>query len=1602
MAVAEDDEASTAPAAGGRGSEAATAGQRTRGALLALQALHEPPLVDLGAAEARPHTEEQLVPLADGSCRSGTDTGPGGTGQPAQPPPEAGSSGAADSSGHNAGLSASGDSVPAATGSGSGGSAVQRRSARVREMDSVKPSFHVMPASGWGSDPNGPIFYKGRYHLFYQARPGTCQWHWGVGWEHVVSTDLATWQRLPPAIFPTEGGADADGCFSGSIAVEPRTGVPVCFYTGARLKSNAAVPLPAPPPALDMGLGHIESQCCAVCDPDDDLLISWRKVPMPLMEAPHTGELQAWRDPWFVEAGDGAGREWTMLIGSGLKGAGGTALVYRSADITRGWRFVGELCRWPTKELGEVWECPFLVQLQPLPLCGHVCPTIDLAAVAAAPAAAVTTAPAEAVKSAGAPQEPGTQPLPAAEPQVAREPDGQRIARQRSRGPPRRVMLAELTGSCRLPDMLHTAEVYGAGTGGGGSSGSDLSGGSAEEEADMGFVGGADGAGSGNSTDGGGDGAAAGGEATGSSASDCATNRADGSCGAASALSSGGGEGGGGSAGSARRESPPPPHSPAFDPWPGRHTGTVTEATPTPHLTTVPSGCRRPSDQPPDAHRAEPQAGWPPHDPQLPPGPSGPLPTATGLPAEPSASATLPPSRPSTPEALASLSAGGAALKAAVTAAAAAAVLSEEVGADAAGPVPPPLPPPPAGVPAARARRSSVTLAANLMDALVFAIATPPLPAAATAAAAGPSAAAGQAVQASGRAEGQDVVDISITAAAGTPAAAAAAGPGGESVSIHVRRADSVARAVVHEPDGGGGAGSCGGNATAEVQLHMNAAAGATDMFPPPPPMTPPQPPPPAPAGAAANASPSAAAATAEGTTWPAAPAAPAAAAAAAFSLTASLTSSAVTASATLPTAAAADRAVLQDLHSMIAQVMEAHTARREAEVAAAAAASSTAGEASAAPSAPDASSSHARGASPLRLRYSPGMVGHCAWADPDAPVVALPRGAVAMRYHKAQPLAPPPACNAAAAGVHGNGSACGGSTTDGRARACDDTANGPDAETIAAAGTRGLSPTHSASCPSPAEACSADSALNPAPLSAGAPAIPPCPSTSPAPAPLLPVLGCPPLAAAATTPSSSAVAAAEAASTAPIHASPPPPACQLPQAAAAGALLPLHADVECTSTHAYACSLPEDRRWLFGCAPDACYMTGGLVGTRPMGFIGHYDPEAARYDLDTASPPLPLDMGNCLYAPSCFKDPQGRHIMWAYMKELRTVPPAPSLCTKYSYAGCVSLPRALYLRGDKLFQLPLPELTSLRTDVAAHVGGVELRPGCPWRLAGVRGLHLDIELAVSPGTARRTVLLLHSWRPRGRGAAALVYDWPSRRLFVVFDALAPGRQAMWGGEGTPTTAPSSPACGGGGQAHAVSYVAQHPAQHASHVECHLPHASHHPQPHTRSHLPPVAEEADRGSERCERGDQAGEGAGAPYVEEGESDSGDEHGAEADMRRQERSRGEPRLRSGVAEWLFERRNEAGGILDLPPGAPLRLRLFLDASALEVFTGTGQALTTHVYRGHPPACPPPSGPDPGIELRAVGGCCVLDDLHAYEVQGCWDRPQDAPLDGRVRT
>lgn len=51
------------------------------------------------------------------------------------------------------------------------------------------------------------------------------------------------------------------------------------------------------------------------------------------------------------------------------------------------------------------------------------------------------------------------------------------------------------------------------------------------------------------------------------------------------------------------------------------------------------------------------------------------------------------------------------------------------------------------------------------------------------------------------------------------------------------------------------------------------------------------------------------------------------------------------------------------------------------------------------------------------------------------------------------------------------------------------------------------------------------------------------------------------------------------------------------------------------------------------------------------------------------------LDLGDCLYAPNCFRDAQGRNVMLGWLQELRKG-------GGFDYAGCISLPRILTYKG--------------------------------------------------------------------------------------------------------------------------------------------------------------------------------------------------------------------------------------------------------------------------------------------------------------------------------
>ncbi|MFI5157155.1 MAG: levanase, partial [Chitinophagales bacterium] len=81
--------------------------------------------------------------------------------------------------------------------------------------EKYRPRFHFSPAANWMNDPNGMVYYKGEYHLFFQHNPFGNRWG-HMSWGHAVSHDLVHWQHLPLALSEEKGVM----IFSGSAVAD--------------------------------------------------------------------------------------------------------------------------------------------------------------------------------------------------------------------------------------------------------------------------------------------------------------------------------------------------------------------------------------------------------------------------------------------------------------------------------------------------------------------------------------------------------------------------------------------------------------------------------------------------------------------------------------------------------------------------------------------------------------------------------------------------------------------------------------------------------------------------------------------------------------------------------------------------------------------------------------------------------------------------------------------------------------------------------------------------------------------------------------------------------------------------------------------------------------------------------------------------------------------------------------------------------------------------------------------------------------------------------------------------------------------------------------
>jgi fructan beta-fructosidase len=199
--------------------------------------------------------------------------------------------------------------------------------------EKYRPQFHFTPARNWMNDPNGLLYYKGEYHLFFQHNPKENIWG-NMSWGHAVSSDLYSWEELPVAIPCT----DDVGIFSGSAVIDYEN------TSGFGSKENPAMVAIYTEHKNDKSS---QTQCLAFSLDQGRTFTKYEGNPVLDLHTPD------FRDP-KVQWVDG---QWLMTIAlPDLH-----QISFYSSPNLKEWTHLSNFG--PAAEIGGCWECPDLFKL---------------------------------------------------------------------------------------------------------------------------------------------------------------------------------------------------------------------------------------------------------------------------------------------------------------------------------------------------------------------------------------------------------------------------------------------------------------------------------------------------------------------------------------------------------------------------------------------------------------------------------------------------------------------------------------------------------------------------------------------------------------------------------------------------------------------------------------------------------------------------------------------------------------------------------------------------------------------------------------------------------------------------------------------------------------------------------------------------------------------------------------------------------------------------------------------------------------------------------------------------------------------------------------
>ena len=209
-------------------------------------------------------------------------------------------------------------------------------------MEPYRPQFHFSPEEKWMNDPNGMVYNKGVYHLFYQYYPEDIVWgpmHWG----HATSEDLIHWEHKPIALFPDKLGY----IFSGSVVVDfaNTSGFGtvdnpplVAIFTYHSMEGEKA------------GKNDFQTQGIAYSLDDGDTWTKFEGNPVIGNEG-----IKDFRDPKVFW--DNANHQWIMSLV-----AGDHMQLWHSGDL-KNWSKLTDFGK-DKGAHGGIWECPDLFPLK--------------------------------------------------------------------------------------------------------------------------------------------------------------------------------------------------------------------------------------------------------------------------------------------------------------------------------------------------------------------------------------------------------------------------------------------------------------------------------------------------------------------------------------------------------------------------------------------------------------------------------------------------------------------------------------------------------------------------------------------------------------------------------------------------------------------------------------------------------------------------------------------------------------------------------------------------------------------------------------------------------------------------------------------------------------------------------------------------------------------------------------------------------------------------------------------------------------------------------------------------------------------------------------